>query len=129
MAKTEEKKEEELEKKIEVLKSNLPHGLPMKNIKDLKTSKTKAPGYATVAEAGQLMMSPESIKVMRETLDEKVCQLPFLLYFYIYVFVWCHVLFPGIYLVAFSTSQFIFFCNIKKCLYTMIRSKFFHLCS
>eukprot|EP00795_Rhopilema_esculentum_P015481 gene15481-6732_t len=75
VAKTEEKKEVELEKKMEVLKPNLPHGLPMKNIKDLKTPKTKAPGYATVAEAGQLMMSPESIKVMRETLDEKRQQL------------------------------------------------------
>ena len=57
---------------LEALTPNLPSGLPLKSFKELKATKAKAPTYANVAEAGQYMMSPDSIKVMKETLDEKV---------------------------------------------------------
>lgn len=72
VAKTEEKKEIERDKKLEAIAPDLPAGLPLKSLKELKATKTKTPTYATVAEAGQFMMSPESLQVMKDTLGEKV---------------------------------------------------------
>eukprot|EP00794_Sanderia_malayensis_P014252 gene14252-15739_t len=70
-AKAEEKTEEDRNKQVNDIRETLPTGVPLKSARELKESKSKIHTISNVSDAGRHMLSPESLALMRSTIDAK----------------------------------------------------------
>ncbi len=86
-AKAEERKEQERFKNVSALKHTLPSGVPLKTNTEIRSTKSRTQSSGlNLSEAGQAgnhMLSPESLAIMKTTLGEKVKAFMFTLIYHI----------------------------------------------